>query len=285
MLVSKGMEGTSLIEQTIKTLSIVNIAVEAGKKILKIYNSEEVKVTLKEDESPITIADKQSHLYIVEQLSEQYPEIPILSEEGDSQDYQLRKDWQVNWLIDPLDGTKEFIKRNGEFTVNIGLIENHTPVFGVIYSPAQDIAYFASRQFGSYKLINCSNTLASIPNDSELLNAAQKLPLNQEKKAFNIAVSRSHFSSDTQGFIDKMKERYKHVEVIEAGSSIKMCLVAEGAADIYPRLSYSMEWDTAAGEAIVKYSGGTVAEYPTNKPLQYNKENLKNPFHLVKRAD
>lgn len=270
--------------QSIHIVDIVKIAFEAGAKILEVYKSDGVNIAFKQDDSPITIADKKSHDFICENLLKRYPHIPLISEEGDIPLYKQRKQWRTAWLIDPLDGTKEFIKRNGEFTVNIGLIENNTPILGVIYCPAQDIMYFASSLLGSYKLANCKDTFASIHSENELLSIAQRLPIEHPKDSFRVVVSRSHFSNDTQAYIDKMQQKHGDVHIIEAGSSIKMCLIAEGVADVYPRLSYSMEWDTAAGEAIVKYSGGIVEEYGTGTPLQYNKENLKNPFHIVARA-
>lgn len=268
------------MNQTIDILTIVNITYEAGQKILEIYHNHSVHVEWKNDESPLTIADKQSHHYICEQLLNNYPNIPLISEEGDLLDYEQRKHWHTAWLVDPLDGTKEFIKRNGEFTVNIGLIENATPVLGVIYVPVQDTMYVAYKKIGSYKLTHCSEKLHTIHNEADLLVASYKLPLQHTKESFHIAVSRSHFSDETEHFINQVKQRHTNVQTIASGSSIKMCLVAEGIADVYPRLSYSMEWDTAAGEAIVKYSGGSVLDYETNKPMQYNKPNLKNPFHI-----
>lgn len=275
--------GIKMTIDTIQLTHIVHIAFEAGQKILNVYSKENFGIEYKEDASPVTLADEQSHTHIIAKLSEHYSHIPILSEEGDLPSYEERKNWRLAWVVDPLDGTKEFIKRNGEFTVNIALIEHGTPILGVIYSPAQDIIYFANSGVGSYKLENCQVTLSSIQLDDDLLNASQKLPLYKTTTT-TVAVSRSHFSSETASFIEQLKSRPDdYIPVIEAGSSIKMCLVAEGTASIYPRLSYSMEWDTAAGEAIVKYSGGQVLEYPTNEPLRYNKENLKNPFHIVKR--
>ncbi|MGE7023667.1 3'(2'),5'-bisphosphate nucleotidase CysQ [Solibacillus cecembensis] len=270
-----------MVNQLVKVLDIVKIAFEAGKHILDVYHSDSVEVDYKNDASPVTIADKKSHHSICQQLSIQYPNIPLISEEGDLPNYQQRKHWHTAWLIDPLDGTKEFIKRNGEFTVNIALIEKGTPILGVIYSPAQDLMYFASSWHGSYKLSNCRATLSTIYSEAELIKAAEKLPIFHSRKSLGIVVSRSHFSSDTQAYIDQIQQQVGDVHIIKAGSSIKMCLIAEGVAHIYPRLSYSMEWDTAAGEAIVTYSGGKVEEYGTHSPLQYNKVHLKNSFHIV----
>lgn len=272
------------METVIRILEPIHIAFKAGQEILKVYNTETVNVEFKGDESPLTIADKRSHHLIETELVRCYPRIPVISEEGEIVDYAQRSKWHTAWLVDPLDGTKEFIKRNGEFTVNIGLIENGTPVLGIIYCPVQDTMYFASSIIGSYKLINCTQNLQKIDTENILLTLSQKLPIATNREVFAIAVSRSHFSSDTEDYIQKMQELHHNIELVTSGSSIKMCLVAEGRVDVYPRLSYSMEWDTAAGEAIVKYSGGKVLDSTTNEPLHYNKEQLKNPFHIATKA-
>lgn len=258
---------------------ILTIAFEAGTKILAIYDADTLEVDLKNDASPVTIADKTAHHHIFEQLSLRYPQIPIISEEGDIADFATRASWRYAWLVDPLDGTKEFIKKNGEFTINIGLIEHGTPILGVIYIPAQDTMYFASREIGAYKLTNCTLTLTQ----EDVLQLAQRLPLAKQHDGVRVVVSRSHSSAETEDYLQKLMQQHASVETIPSGSSIKMCLVAEGVADIYPRLSYSMEWDSAAGEAIATYSGARVEVYPTKVPMRYNKENLKNPFHLVYR--
>lgn len=265
--------------ETINIQDILAIAYEAGKKTLAIYHSDRFDVDLKNDASPVTIADKAAHQIIHEQLANLYPDIPIISEEGQIADFAVRQKWRSAWLVDPLDGTKEFIKKNGEFTINIGLIENGVPVLGVIYIPAQDTMYFASLEIGSYKLSNCTHSLEA----QTVMQAAQQLPLPKMHDGLRIVVSRSHFSPETENYLSELTQQYAKVETISSGSSIKMCLVAEGAADVYPRLSYSMEWDTAAGEAIVKYSGAQVEVYPSQQPMLYNKEHLKNPFHVVRR--
>ncbi|WP_332649009.1 3'(2'),5'-bisphosphate nucleotidase CysQ [Lysinibacillus sp. 54212] len=271
-----------MVNQRINILEIAKTAFEAGQQILDVYHSDGMTVEYKNDASPVTIADKKSHNYICDKLSSLYPTIPLISEEGELPDYKQRERWHTAWLIDPLDGTKEFIKRNGEFTVNIGLIKRGTPILGVIYLPSQDTMYFASSRLGSYKMEKCNTTLQKVYSESELIDASEKLPITQPRDSLAIVVSRSHFSTITQAYIDQIQQQVGDVHIIEAGSSVKMCLIAEGSADIYPRLSYSMEWDTAAGEAIVTFSGGRVEEYNTGLPLQYNKEHLKNPFHIAK---
>lgn len=264
---------------TIEINDVLAIAFEAGKKILDIYHADTFEVDVKSDASPVTIADKTAHHYIYEQLISRYSNIPIISEEGTIPDFEARAAWRYAWLVDPLDGTKEFIKKNDEFTVNIGLIDNGTPVLGVIYIPAQDVIYFASRDIGAYKLTHCTQAFTQ----QDVLQQAQKLPLTKQHEGVRVVVSRSHSSAETESYLNELAQQHAVVETIASGSSIKMCLVAEGTADIYPRLSYSMEWDSAAGEAITRYSGAQVEVYPTKMPMQYNKENLKNPFHIVYR--
>ncbi|MEH7224459.1 3'(2'),5'-bisphosphate nucleotidase CysQ [Bacillus sp. JJ1566] len=272
-----------LSEQNILLSKIIEYALSAGKRILEVYDSNHFEIELKGDQSPLTIADRESHRIIKEGLYKSYPTIPILSEEGDHPDYKVRKDWDYVWLVDPLDGTKEFIKRNGEFSVNIGLVKNQKPILGVIYVPVLDTLYFAKEGIGAYKLTNCLSLMKQCYTDTEWINQAYKLPLVENRDSTNIVVSRSHFSEETEEFIQKAKEEFGFVKLIRSGSSLKMCLVAEGKVDLYPRFSPSMEWDTAAGEAIVKEAGGVVIQKDTYQTLQYNKEKLENPHHLVKR--
>ncbi len=262
--------------------SLLKISFKAGQEILAVYQSE-FAVENKEDKSPLTLADKNSHEVIEMELTSLYPGVPILSEEGKSIYYKERSDWEYFWLVDPLDGTKEFVKRNGEFTVNIALIHNGYPVMGVIYAPILDTVYFAKQNSGSYKLEKVSDT--SFVNDEELLANAQKLPSIQENQVKSVVASRSHMSNETEEFIRKIKNEYGKVEITSAGSSLKLCLVAEGTADVYPRFAPTMEWDTGAGQAIVEQAGGTVVNPQTNDRLQYNKENLLNPWFIVRKSD
>ncbi len=253
----------------------VNAALTAGKEILEVYNSS-FSVKEKEDNSPITEADKKAHSVILKAL--ETTGVPILSEEGIIPSYKERKNWKRFWVVDPLDGTKEFVKRNGEFTVNIALIENGKPSMGIIYIPLTQQLYFSDKQ--SYKIENIDSS-AIIKQD--LLNKALRLPLPQKRKNYIILGSRSHMNDETTTFINKQKETYTDVEIISKGSSLKLCLIAEGNADIYPRLSPTMEWDTAAGHAIVNAAGGQVLNWDTKTSLEYNKENLLNPSFLVSR--
>ncbi|UOQ45402.1 3'(2'),5'-bisphosphate nucleotidase CysQ [Halobacillus salinarum] len=256
---------------------VVAAAIEAGKEIMKIYETD-FDVEYKEDESPLTIADQRSHEIIKEALQKNFPEIPILSEEGSHLPYEERKAWKEIWLVDPIDGTKEFIKKNGEFTVNIALIRDGKPVLGVVYAPALDDLYVADKEKGAFKVSSVLQT-----SDHLSLNAV-KLPLAQKNDTVaTVVASRSHMSPETEVFINELKEQYDEVETISAGSSLKLCLVAEGKADYYPRYAPTMEWDTGAGQAIVELSGGKVEVAYDGRPLFYNKINLRNPWFLATR--
>jgi 3'(2'), 5'-bisphosphate nucleotidase len=255
----------------------IQASLRAGKKILEVYDTS-FEVENKSDNSPLTLADKQSHAAIEQLLgTTQYP---LLSEEGKNIPYEERKHWEIFWLIDPLDGTKEFIKRNGEFTVNIALIKNGEPVMGIIYIPVSKKLFFAMEHLGSY-FIQYENDGAVEVN--HLIKQAQKLPLPETNNHYTIVASRSHLSKETEDFIQQKKQQYGDVECISSGSSIKLCLVAEGKAQVYPRLAPTMEWDTAAGHAIAKYAGCNVYNFETKKELSYNKENLLNPWFVVER--
>ncbi|SEA77140.1 3'(2'), 5'-bisphosphate nucleotidase [Thalassobacillus cyri] len=257
--------------------TVIQAAIEAGKEIMKIYNTD-FDVEYKEDESPLTIADKQSHEIIKMHLMDYDPSIPILSEEGSHLPYEERKQWDQFWLVDPIDGTKEFIKKNGEFTVNIALIRNGKPVLGVIYAPALDDLYVADEEKGAYKIpavLEAGNT--------DSMNAIPLPLVDKQEKTASVVASRSHMSEETQQFIESLKSNYESVATVSAGSSLKLCLVAEGKADYYPRYAPTMEWDTGAGQAIVELSGGKVEVANEDRPLRYNKENLRNPWFLATR--
>ena len=265
-------------------LTTILAAKRAGEAILEVYDSD-FAVEQKDDKSPLTLADKRSH-EIIEKVLEQTvtvnnSTVPILSEEGKEIPYDERIKWEYFWLVDPLDGTKEFIKRNGEFTVNIALIHKHKPVLGIIYIPVKDVFYFAAINFGAYKLEN-SSILTEDLSIEELIDKSQKLPLNSnDKTTLTVIGSRSHTSEEFTEFVKQLNQKHENVEFISSGSSLKLCLVAEGKADVYPRFGPTMEWDTAAGQAIVEQAKGTVMEAETNEPLNYNKSNLLNPFFIV----
>ena len=265
-------------------LTTILAAKRAGEAILEVYDSD-FAVEQKDDKSPLTLADKRSH-EIIENVLEQTvtannSTVPILSEEGKEIPYDERIKWEYFWLVDPLDGTKEFIKRNGEFTVNIALIHKHKPVLGIIYIPVKDVFYIAAINFGAYKLEN-SSILTEDLSIEELIDKSQKLPLNSnDKTTLTVIGSRSHTSEEFTEFVKQLNQKHENVEFISSGSSLKLCLVAEGKADVYPRFGPTMEWDTAAGQAIVEQAKCTVMEAETNEPLNYNKSNLLNPFFIV----
>ena len=239
------------------------LGIEAGKKILNIYETE-FSVEHKDDKSPLTEADMAAHHTIVEGLLALTPELPVLSEESANIPFGERSQWQTYWLVDPLDGTREFVKRNGEFTVNIALIQDHEPVLGVIYAPVLDITYFACRDHGAWKQQGVEE-----PSSIHIRSFPTSTPI--------VAGSRSHRGDSLKGFLDRLGEH----ELIGMGSSLKSCLVAEGAADVYPRFGPTSEWDTAAAQSIVEEAGGKLTGINL-LPLRYNtKESLLNPDFIV----
>jgi len=248
----------------INTKDIVAIAKEAGNAIMQIY-SQDFEVEYKQDKSPLTLADKKANDIIENSLSQLSVNLPILSEEGKNIPYEQRKHWEYFWLVDPLDGTKEFIKKNDEFTVNIALIHKDAPVLGVVYAPALDVCYWAKQGDGAFK-------------------DGKRLPLKTEnqRETYKIVASRSHMSTETQAFINNI-DTDKKKELVSIGSSLKICLVAEGEADIYPRLGPTMEWDTGAAHAVVSESCKALERYKNKKysKHQYNKDSLLNYWFIV----
>ncbi|MFW6324636.1 MAG: 3'(2'),5'-bisphosphate nucleotidase CysQ, partial [Desulfovibrionales bacterium] len=228
--------------------SAIRASIKAGKEILSIYEKG-FQVEYKEDKSPLTEADRRSHSLIVQELTDF--SIPILSEEGIEIPYESRRQWDMLWIVDPLDGTKEFIKRNGEFTVNIALVQNQEPIGGVIYVPVSDTLYFALRGRGSWKAQDAGQSR----NRSALShweNGAVRLPhASADTRPYTVVGSRSHKTPEVESLVGDMRKKHTDLEFVSAGSSLKFCLVAEGLADIYPRLGPTMEWDTAAGQAVV----------------------------------
>ncbi len=260
----------------------IKASVLAGEEIIKVYQTDDFQVTTKSDDSPLTLADQKSHNKIVEHL--EATEIPILSEEGISIDYEIRKNWNKFWLIDPLDGTKEFIKQNGDFTVNIALVENTLATAGIIYIPVTRELYFSIKTIGAYKINKItSNDLAELNTFEDFVKLSQKLPLKIENRKFTAVGSRSHKSEETQKYFEELQEKHGNIEIMPRGSSLKICMVAEGKADIYPRFGPTMEWDTAAGHAIAIAANCSFTIANTDKELTYNKENLLNPFFIVSR--
>jgi 3'(2'), 5'-bisphosphate nucleotidase len=243
---------------------VIRIAARASEEIVKIYNTS-FTVENKEDDSPLTAADMAAHHTIMEGLQRLTPELPVLSEESSSIPFATRGQWSCYWLVDPLDGTREFIKRNGEFTVNIALIDRHEPVLGVVYLPVGGACYYAARGLGAFRL--------RPGGKAEKLGTRATVP-----GQISAAGSRSHGSERQVRFFEALGPG---AEIITAGSSLKFCLVAEGKVDIYPRFGPTSEWDTAAAQCLVEEAGGSVTDLRL-QPLRYNcKESLINPEFLV----
>lgn len=246
---------------------ICEVAKKAGASIMGIY-AQNIQVEHKADQSPLTEADKAANAVIVEFLQSKYPAIPIISEESKQTPYEERKEWDRCWLVDPLDGTKEFIKRNGEFTVNIALIEDGRPIAGVVYIPAQRVTYFTTED-GAYREGADGNLTALHTKQAE------------RNGTLTVMGSRSHSNPAVEAFVDELRDAYAAVEFVAAGSSLKFCRIAEGKAHLYPRLGPTMEWDTGAGQAVVEKAGGRVLIHGTDEPLTYNKSDLLNPHFVV----
>ncbi len=257
----------------------IQAALEGGKQILEVYQ-QDFTVFTKQDNSPLTEADRNAHEVIKDMLHS--TNLPLLSEEGKTIAFDERKDWDTFWLVDPLDGTKEFIKKNGEFTVNIALIKGGTPVLGVVYVPVTGMLYFGYEGSGSYGITVTDSNMSDVES---LMATATQLPFAPSGNIYTVVASRSHNTPETEAFIDKKREKHGEVNMVSAGSSIKLCLVAEGKAQVYPRLAPTMEWDTAAGHAVAKFAGCNVYDFNTNTELQYNKENLLNPWFVVERME
>ncbi len=262
--------------------NLLNIAlqasIEAGKAIMDIYETGDFGVEKKEDNSPLTLADKAAHSIIEQYLSKTY--IPVLSEEGKHEAYRVRSNWQQLWIVDPLDGTKEFVKKTGEFTVNIALIEDNYPVMGVVFVPAQRVIYFGGRDQSAYKL--------KLVEDWRILDVEKisfsdsiSLPVQKNDDILRVVASVSHLSKETEEFVEVLKEEFGETEFMSVGSSIKICKVAEGSADVYPRLGPTMEWDTAAGQAVAEGAGMVFVNWKTRLRFDYNRKDLLNDWFVV----
>jgi len=257
-----------MIENKKLLLDICNIAILAGDEILHFYNTD-IEVTHKDDSSPLTKADLASNKFIIDSLHSLDSEIPILSEES-FVDWRTRKNWTKYWIVDPLDGTKEFIKKNDEFTVNIALVENNNPILGVIFVPAKSTLYFAQKGFGSFTL----DTKIALNS----LDEAKKIAVSKLSNQVRVIGSRSHSNNAFTNWVD---EKFPNAEIIQAGSSLKFCLIAKGDADIYPRFGPTSEWDIAAGHIILNEAGGKILTLE-NKEINYNeKESVLNPEFIA----
>lgn len=255
-----------------------NAAVRAGAEIMKVYKSSaDYNITVKSDRSPLTLADRVAHNKIKEVLGE--TRIPILSEEGREMLYDERRNWELFWLVDPLDGTVEFIKGNNEFTVNIALMADNASIGAVVYVPYLGKAYVAERGRGAHLLTGIAPDKNADYTYDQICAQRTRLPLSEATpRPFRIAVSRSHQTVETAEYVEQMRRQHPDAEIVEQGSSYKFCLLAEGAIDYYPRTTSTYEWDTAAAELILAEAGGRTQSLPDHKPLLYNKEDLRNPW-------
>lgn len=261
-----------------------NAAVRAGAEIMKIYkHSDDYDISLKSDKTPITVADRVAHNTIKSALGQ--TRIPILSEEGRQMLYDERCNWELFWLVDPLDGTVEFIKGNNEFTVNIALMQNNCCISAIIYVPYHHKIYIAERGHGAWVMRNVTPDDHAEYSYSDIHAEIEQLPLaSNEHDDYRVAVSRSHQTPETHQHIDELRVTHPNIEIIEQGSSYKFCLLAEGIVDYYIRTSTTSEWDTAAGELILHEAGGVTHSFPNGEPLLYNKESLDNPWFVAKRV-
>lgn len=260
-------------------MTALRAAEAAGREILDVYRGP-VDVRLKDDRSPLTEADLRAHHAILSVLNRAFPEVPVLSEESAAIPYDKRASWTAYWLVDPLDGTKEFIKHNDEFTVNIAFLSGKEPAAGVVLAPALGRSYLGAAGVGAFRL----DWTPAEPLPSEwpdVTARAVALPHDATSRPFTVVASRSHRSPDTESFIDDLRQSHPNLELISAGSALKLCLVAEGAADLYPRFAPTMEWDTAAGHAVCAACGVSVRTHPEDEPLAYNKPDLRNPWFLA----
>lgn len=248
----------------------------AGQKIREVYYSSlYFDIQLKDDLTPVTIADQLAHLEILNELDS--TGLNILSEEGNQIEFNERKCWSLFWLVDPLDGTKEFIKRNDEFTVNVALIQNCQPIAGVIYAPVTGELYVGIQGIGAFKIFNPTGDCTF----QTMQHSGVKLPEKTKRDEFIVAISRSHMNLVTEAYIENLRKEHPTINIMSKGSSLKMCMVAEGTASIYPKLGKTMEWDTAAGHAILKAVGKNIFLPDLKTELTYNKENLQNPHFIA----
>lgn len=253
----------------------IQAAIKAGKIIENVYSSQNFQVQIKDDNTPVTLADRLAHEEILNCLEK--TGLPVLSEEGAHLSYSKRKNWDLFWLVDPLDGTKEFIKRNDEFTVNIALIQQNQPIAGVIYVPVTHDLYAGIPEIGAYKMQHPD----ALCDFQSIQKFGLKLPYITINDEYVVATSRSHLNQETLKFLKDLEKKHQKIRIIYKGSSLKICMIAEGSAHLYPKIGTTMEWDTAAGHAIVKASGKNIFHTDLKTELSYNKENLKNPSFMV----
>ncbi len=256
----------------------IKATVEAGKAIMDVYEKGDFGVEIKADNSPLTLADKAAHNVIQNYLNN--TDIPVLSEEGKHEAYEVRKNWKRLWIVDPLDGTKEFVKKTGEFTVNIALVENNFPLLGVVFVPALGLLYYGGEEIAAYKnQLNEEWRNTAIENID--FSNSQRIPEKESCDVFKIVASVSHLSKETEQFADILKGEFGETEFMSVGSSIKICKVADGSADVYPRLGPTMEWDTAAGQAVAEGAGMNFINWKTKERFDYNRKELLNDWFVV----
>ncbi|MDR1552903.1 MAG: 3'(2'),5'-bisphosphate nucleotidase CysQ [Prevotellaceae bacterium] len=273
-----------LKDESMKMLftAAVNAAIRAGAKIMEVYESGDLHIKAKSDLTPLTHADTLAHDEI--KLNLAVTRIPVISEEGRSIAYDERSSWDLFWMVDPLDGTDEFINRTRDFTVNIALIQNGYPTTGIVYAPAYKRIYFAAKERGSYRKENINPDINAHFTYEEMIENSTKLPiLNTNSNHLTVVTSRLHISPDTSDYVNELRKKYSAINVIRRGSSLKMCMLAVGKADIYPRLDTTWEWDTAASQIIAEEAGFTVCSVEDETRLSYNKENMQNPWFVCKK--
>jgi 3'(2'), 5'-bisphosphate nucleotidase len=258
-------------------------ALQAGRQVLDIMDSEDYQISMKSDNTPISLADRMAHKTIGDFLM--HTRIPVMSEEGRNILFEERRSWDVLWIVDPLDGTRQFIKKRKEFTVNIALISAGSPVLGVIYAPAYGAIYFGHREIGSYKMKidNLDEVLRYSFDDIFAKSMEMPSSGNDKPKAYTILASLNHTNRDTMKFVENMKAKHGEVVMEQIGSSLKMCLLADGLADVYARHTNTYEWDTAAAQAVLEGAGYSIRNIETGSPLIYNKESLTNPYFICEK--
>ncbi len=270
-----------MIDENVKRFllpSLFNAAVRAGAAIMNVYrHRDDYDISLKSDRTPITAADRAAHRTIKEALGS--TRIPVLSEEGREMLYDERRNWELYWLVDPLDGTVEFIKGNNEFTVNIALMENNVAVMSVVYVPYYNKMYLAGRGAGAFLRSDVEPSTDAAWSFERIAGGWQRLPLESAgHDRLRVALSRSHQTPETHEYVERLRGEHPDLEIVEQGSSYKFCLLAEGSVDYYVRTTHTYEWDTAAGELILAEAGGKTRSLPDRVPLKYNEEDLHNPW-------
>ncbi|MDR2651173.1 MAG: 3'(2'),5'-bisphosphate nucleotidase CysQ [Prevotellaceae bacterium] len=274
-----------LKDESMKMLftSAINAAIRAGAKIMEVYESGDLHIKAKSDLTPLTLADTLAHDEIKSNLA--LTRIPVISEEGRSIAYDERSSWDLFWMVDPLDGTDEFINRTRDFTVNIALIQNGYPTIGIVYAPAYKRIYFAAKERGSYRKDNIIPDINAQFDYEDVIENSTKLPVhNTNNNNLIVVTSRLHISPDTSDYVNELRKKYPNITVIRRGSSLKMCMLAVGKADIYPRFDITWEWDTAASQIIAEEAGFAVSSVEDGTRLSYNKENMQNPWFVCKKA-